>query len=862
MLGFQSAVSIATPLNLTAVAFPPVSLTSSECQISNATYGSGIYKVRESSIDGSTSNRVGYQAFSSVSWNSAPNQYNGEQSTYNGTNRLPNSDIPGEYVILTCPQSFVLTRYTFSSAGVPGRNPRSWAIYGRLAIDGAPWVLVDERSSQDLPLVQTYDYDVPGINRVAFREYALVVKQIMQYAVAGTTGNKVAISNTRLYGTYALVENAVKVSGNIASDSIVAGFLSAGSIVSNVLTASTLQSGSGSLQFSGNLDFSKVGNIGNLRAYESIINVKGFGATGDGVTDDSAAVIAAIAYLNARGGGVLYFPRGTYNNLFSIQITIDDVWVRGDGPSLTKIIMSPSSAHVISILGYRTNVMVTDVHLVGSWSRGSLGHGIRCAGGQNIRVDNFIIEDVQSYGIGYQPSDGNTIMNMRVSNGIIRNTGADGIDFKRPYIGTGHEANLIFENLLVHDFSQLSNAEGKTGIDVRGKAHLSNITVKFLGNGDCCGIRFRPGEIQSNNGYGAHDGCLTNFHVINGGDTDVGVEVRARNVKVCNGTIRNIGTGIRINSPCACVQNVTIHDCKTGILVTDHGDYRVESGVHASINNCMIMSDTSFTASNAMPLNTGIHVRNNMVNVTGCRFIRLETGIRDEERPVVVPPGDMRAAVFFMRDDRFGMDGFYTAFGSSYNQVERQPYHGFGAYLWQSKTGSFSTSTGVYTGTANLTGTYPGEYIGLQMPQDAALIPLRYTFNADSTYNLHRLPRSWKVFAYEDLLGFGSWIEIDSRQNMPLETFNDPVITFPITLQTSKPFSRFAIVVNSTMQGSVIPTSASSCVSILNIRFIGFSADRGNQIDRNIYVANANAIDMQSNPIDISNSAINYGYYS
>lgn len=40
--------------------------------------------------------------------------------------------------------------------------------------------------------------------------------------------------------------------------------------------------------------------------------VKNFGATGDGVTDDRAAIAAAIAACVAGGGGVVYFPQGTY----------------------------------------------------------------------------------------------------------------------------------------------------------------------------------------------------------------------------------------------------------------------------------------------------------------------------------------------------------------------------------------------------------------------------------------------------------------------------------------------------------------------------------------------------------------------
>lgn len=54
------------------------------------------------------------------------------------------------------------------------------------------------------------------------------------------------------------------------------------------------------------------------------VSVKDFGATGDGVTDDTETITAAIDAVYAAGGGAVFFPRGTY--LVS-DIDADDVAV-------------------------------------------------------------------------------------------------------------------------------------------------------------------------------------------------------------------------------------------------------------------------------------------------------------------------------------------------------------------------------------------------------------------------------------------------------------------------------------------------------------------------------------------------------
>lgn len=90
------------------------------------------------------------------------------------------------------------------------------------------------------------------------------------------------------------------------------------------------------------------------RAFD-VVNVKEFGAIGDGVTDDTAAINAAIAAIASWGRagyiGTLYFPRGDY-----LTGAISHPWhslrLRGDGGSASRIVHKDGeAAALITISG-------------------------------------------------------------------------------------------------------------------------------------------------------------------------------------------------------------------------------------------------------------------------------------------------------------------------------------------------------------------------------------------------------------------------------------------------------------------------------------------------------------------------------
>lgn len=78
---------------------------------------------------------------------------------------------------------------------------------------------------------------------------------------------------------------------------------------------------------------------------ERKINVKWFGATGDGVTDDTSAIQQAIGHA-ANFGGIVYFPRGEY--LYTQLIISGSVTLQGGGTQTSVLISDRETDCIIT----------------------------------------------------------------------------------------------------------------------------------------------------------------------------------------------------------------------------------------------------------------------------------------------------------------------------------------------------------------------------------------------------------------------------------------------------------------------------------------------------------------------------------
>lgn len=98
---------------------------------------------------------------------------------------------------------------------------------------------------------------------------------------------------------------------------------------------------------------SNVGIGEAVRAFYGVLyNVRAptFGAEGDGTTDDATAIAAAIAACSAAGGGIVFFPAGTYRITSELAIP-NNVSLWGAGANAVAILVDHASANAINFSG-------------------------------------------------------------------------------------------------------------------------------------------------------------------------------------------------------------------------------------------------------------------------------------------------------------------------------------------------------------------------------------------------------------------------------------------------------------------------------------------------------------------------------
>lgn len=149
------------------------------------------------------------------------------------------------------------------------------------------------------------------------------------------------------------------------------------------------------------------------------VNVRAFGAAGDGEADDTAALLAAIAAL-PEGGGVVYLPAGRY--------VVDDVLVVssgtalvGDGQYATVIEQTNPAKQAVYGADITGGLMIRDLRLTGPSDGSTPGTsdailleqtGVLAT--QNVVIENVYIDHWSRHGVVLEDPITSTLRNVRV----------------------------------------------------------------------------------------------------------------------------------------------------------------------------------------------------------------------------------------------------------------------------------------------------------------------------------------------------------------------------------------------------------------------------------------------------------------
>lgn len=131
----------------------------------------------------------------------------------------------------------------------------------------------------------------------------------------------------------------------------------------------------------------------DIPSTSGVFNVKAYGAIGDGVTDDTTAVEAAIAAAKAVGGTVLFPPPGTYLISATLYINNSNKPLVFDGGSWNSTVLLANAANVplFDTNGFTsTGIVFKNIHLNGNGANQSSGapHIIDGYGMSNCRFSN------------------------------------------------------------------------------------------------------------------------------------------------------------------------------------------------------------------------------------------------------------------------------------------------------------------------------------------------------------------------------------------------------------------------------------------------------------------------------------------
>lgn len=141
-------------------------------------------------------------------------------------------------------------------------------------------------------------------------------------------------------------------------------------------------------------------NSNKERLEDLIVNVKDFGAIGDGVADDTSAIQNAIDYVYSEyNGGIIFLPPGTYKITSRLELKFNCRLI-GTHRDSVEIVQANDLAGIYakqSLYGV-TKIHIKNILLTGNYSSNTDANGIHLIGDDGINVISCELENIKVEG--------------------------------------------------------------------------------------------------------------------------------------------------------------------------------------------------------------------------------------------------------------------------------------------------------------------------------------------------------------------------------------------------------------------------------------------------------------------------------
>jgi len=350
--------------------------------------------------------------------------------------------------------------------------------------------------------------------------------------------------------------------------------------------------------------------------FADAVNVKDFGAVGDGVTDDTAAIQAAVAAVPSSGGDV-YFPAGRYKISTEITIISKVVYLRGDGAGASFIVQTGAAANGINFNNATYmpggGISGLSIHAGSLYNTGtgSTGSGIKV---QKVN-GNFICQDfeVQAFATGvlisqsfYAKFEDFQVLYSRDYGFILATPGA-GVASAGITVARAKISNFGFTGVntgSVGLFLQQSAGDFISDIDIT--SHNTSILINPT----------TPDQVN----------YLFAKSVIADTAVNDGWDINALSGDVVSNTFVDCWAGYMTNGSGVRLRGVVDGLSWIGGRVRENGShgFNIENGKNIAINGCMIAQNSKLTTLTSDGVSVGASVQS--LSILGCRIGNYSSG--------------------------------------------------------------------------------------------------------------------------------------------------------------------------------------------------------------------------------------------